>query len=113
MYDETALNAAFDFVKAWTADEREALRNGVPAAGLAAKFRSSTAHELARLALAISHAGLKARGITDATGHDETMYLAPLDHVVTTGKTLADELLELYQGRWNGKVEPVFQEFRY
>jgi len=32
---------------------------------------------------------------------------------VDSGLTPADVLLELYHGRWNGSVDPVFHEFSY
>jgi glutamate--cysteine ligase len=113
LYDPTALDAAFDLVKSWSAQEREDLRNGVPAQGLATPFRKETMRELARQALAISAQGLRARRELDAQLRDEAIYLKPLDNVVATGQTLADDLLALYHGRWNGHVEPVFSEFAY
>ena len=113
LYNQSALDAAFDLIKTWTAAERQALRDGVPAGGLTTPFRGGTLRDIARDALAISAAGLKARGIRNATGEDETIYLAPVEHVVTTGKTLADDLLDLYHGRWRGRVDQVFQEYSF
>ena len=34
LYDQTALDAAWDVVKDWTAEERDSLRNGVPRTAL-------------------------------------------------------------------------------
>ena len=113
LYDATALEAAFDLIKDWTATEREDLRNAVPRQGLAAPFRQRTTHAIAREVLALAAAGLRARGIRDSYGRDEAIYLAPLDHGVATGTTLADELLAHYHGRWGGKVDPVFKEYAY
>ena len=113
LYDQAALDAAFDLVKDWTDAEREALRNAVPAQALAAPFRHGTVRDLARRALAISQAGLRGRKVINAHSQDESIYLAPLESVVHTGKTLADELLELYHGRWHGSADPIFQEFAF
>ena len=113
LYDPAALDAAFDLIKDWTAPEREALRNAVPAQGLAAPFRKGTARDIARRALAISQAGLRARKVINAHSQDESIYLASLESVVHSGMTLADELLELYHGRWNRSVDPIFQEFAF
>ena len=113
LYDPAALDAAFDLIKDWTAPEREALRNAVPAQGLAAPFRKGTARDIARRALAISQAGLRARKVINTHSQDESIYLASLESVVHSGMTLADELLELYHGRWNRSVDPIFQEFAF
>ena len=113
LYDPAALDAAFDLIKDWTAPEREALRNAVPDQGLAAPFRKGTARDIARRALAISQAGLRARKVINAHSQDESIYLASLESVVHSGMTLADELLELYHGRWNRSVDPIFQEFAF
>ena len=40
LYDAQALDAAWELVKDWTAEEREALRNAVPKSALATPFRS-------------------------------------------------------------------------
>ena len=66
LYDEVALDAAWDLVKSWTAEERQGLRDSVP-----------------RLALAAS------------------------------GKTVADELLERYQGPWRGNIDHIFEEHAF
>lgn len=111
LYDAGALDAAHDLIKSWTQEERETLRNGVPATALATRFRLGSVGDVAKRAVAISAAGLRARGVLNASSQDESIYLAPLETVVATGKTLADELLERYNGRWNHSVDPVFQEF--
>jgi glutamate--cysteine ligase len=113
LYHDAALDAAFDMVKSWTAEERQSLRDHVPKAALSTPFRDTTVRELARRALAISAAGLRARHVVNPRGQDETIYLAPLERVAATGNTLADELLALYHGRWKGQVDPMFQEFAF
>lgn len=113
LYDQTALDAAFDLIKTWTDEERDALRNGVPAGALATPFRSSTVREVARRVLAISAAGLRARRVLNAKSQDESIYIAPLETMVATGRTFADELLELYHGRWKGSTDPIFAEFAF
>ena len=49
----------------------------------------------------------------DAGGRDEAMYLAPLERVVASGRTLADEQLALYHGSWHGDVSAVFREYAF
>ena len=108
MYDAGALDQAWQLVKDWTDEERQALRDAVPRQALAAPFRGRTVRELARDVLAISTEGLKRRAKVEG-GQDETAYLAPLQEIVETGRTRADVLLERYAGEWGGSVEPVFE----
>ena len=43
----------------------------------------------------------------------ESVFLNTLDEVLAKRTTLADDMLALYHGRWNGSVEPVFEEYQY
>jgi glutamate--cysteine ligase len=69
--------------------------------------------EVAREVVEMSRAGLKARGQLNSEGQDETVFLNTLDEVLAKRMTLADDMLALYHGRWNGSVEPVFEEYQY
>ncbi len=113
LYDEVALDAAWDLVKSWTAEDREDLRRTVPRAALAGRFGDTSVQALARAALAISHLGLQRRGETNRKNQDETIYLAPLEYLVGAGRTVADELLERFQGRWRGNIDHIFEEFAF
>jgi glutamate--cysteine ligase len=110
LYDQTALDGAWDLVKAWTAAEREAMRADVPAKALDATVAGRPLRAVARDALALSRAGLGRRGFKDASGADETRYLDPLDAIAASGRTQAHDLLERYHGRWGGSVLPAFRE---
>jgi glutamate--cysteine ligase len=52
LYDDTALNAAWDLVKQWTAEERQKLRDDVPAQGLKAIIRGRTVQDVAKEVIA-------------------------------------------------------------
>jgi len=113
LYDDGALDAAEALTRDWTVEEVTALRNAVPAEGLAADFRGKPLLDVAREVVAISRRGLAARARTNGDGVDETIFLAPLDEVLAKKATLAEDMLALYNGRWNGSVEPVFSEYQY
>src|SRR5262249_11732048 len=100
LYDQTALDAAWDLVKPWTAAERQGLRDAVPRSALQTPFRDTTVQEVAREALRISRLGLRNRRRITPRSQDETIYLATLEGIVGSGKTLSDELLERYEGPW-------------
>src|SRR5690606_36491874 len=89
LYDSTALDAAWDLVKGWTAEEREALREGVPRGALKTRFRRHTALDLAREATAIAASGLKNRNRRNGRGEDERIFLEPVESIVASGRTIA------------------------
>ena len=113
LYDSAALDAAWGLVKSWTAEERQGLRNEVPRTALGTRFRDTTVREIARDVLRIARMGLRNRRRINVRSQDETVYLAPLEDVVTSGKTVADELLERYAGPWRGNIDHIFEEFAF
>lgn len=113
LYDDAALDAAWDLAKDWTADERQALRDQVPTLGFAATIRGRSLLDLARDCVGLARVGLARRARLDREGDDETQYLDPLETCVARGKTPADDLLDRFHGPWNGSVEPIFQEEAY
>ena len=111
LYDRGALDAAWDVVKDWSLDERQALRDAVPKLGLAAPIAGGgTLRDIAGPVLDIAHAGLKARARHNASGDDETGFLDPLHEIVRTGKVPAERLLDRYHGAWGGDVSKVYAE---
>ncbi len=114
-YDQTALDAAWDLVKGWDAETREALRVAASVDGLQANVGGIDMHELARETVAIAEAGLKARARPGAGGlvPDETHFLNALKESIETGKTPADELLDKYHGDWDGDLSRIYEEFSY
>ncbi|MCD7059232.1 glutamate--cysteine ligase [Pelagibacterium xiamenense] len=110
LYDGVALDAAWDLVKDWTAEERETLRAEVPRTALKTPFRSGTVYDIAKEAVAIARAGLKARGNRNWEGADETIFLKPLDRTLETGKTPAERLLDCYHGDWHGDVTRIYTD---
>jgi len=113
LYDDTALDAAWDLVKDWTADEREGLRLAAGRHGLRAGWRDHSMTELAREVLAISREGLNKRRMLNGYGENEGHFLDELDEIVASGRTRADALIERFNGEWDGSIEPVFTEAAY
>ena len=110
LYDQGALDAAWDLVKDWSMEEREALRNAVPRQGLDAPCpRFGTVGALAKEALAIARSGLAARQQHNESGDNETGFLSTLDEIVETGKVPAQRLLDMYHAAWNGDVTRVYK----
>ena len=110
LYDQASLDAAYEMVKDWSPEERQALRDAVPKLALSAPFRKGTVNDLARQALDLSRAGLKQRARRDHHSFDETRYLAPLESFVERKRTSAEAWLEVYHERWGKKIDPIFTE---
>jgi glutamate--cysteine ligase len=113
LYDDAALDAAWDLVKDFSMDERNALRDGVPKLALHVPFRNGTLRDLAREALKISAAGLQRRAVHNRQGADESRFLDPVIDVVESGQTAAERKLALFHGEWQGDIDRVFREFAY
>lgn len=114
LYDETALDAAWDLVKDWSAAEREAMRQAVRTLGLKTPVPGGRSmQQLALDVLAISRSGLKARAKLNTAGDNESGFLSELDEIAESGMTPADRLLQLYHGEWGRRVEPVFETLAY
>ena len=113
LYDQGALDAAWDLVKGWSVADHDFLRRETPKTGLATQFKGRPLAELGREVVENAHAGLRARKRLDAQGRDETIYLAPLDRAVASGQALSDELLAKWQGEWKGSFAPLFRDYAY
>src|SRR6187402_2080737 len=113
LYDDVSLDAAWDLVKHWSAHERQALRDDVPRFGFKARIKNRYLFEIAKECLVLAHAGLRRRGRIDQLGRDETRHLEPLDRIIDSGRTPAEEMLEKFNGPWNGSVEPAYAEYAF
>ncbi|WP_212524969.1 glutamate--cysteine ligase [Actibacterium sp. MT2.3-13A] len=114
-YDQGALDAAWDLVKGWDAETREAWRVGASERGLQAEVGGRSMQDLAREVLDIARSGLKARARPGLGGMvaDERHFLHALEDSVETGKVPADELLEHYNGDWGGDLSRIYGAFSY
>ncbi len=114
LYDEQALDAAWDLVKHWTICEREALRHDVPRLALDAVTPDGEAmRDFAGRVLDISAGGLTRRARLNSAGDNEGGFLDPLRDVVATGMTPADRLLHKYENEWGGDVSHIYEEFSF
>ncbi len=113
LYDDAALTAADELTANWTVEDVIAMRDTVPAQGLKAKVAGHDLLDIARETMSISRTGLQNRKRLNDDGQDESVFLNPLDEVLAKKTTMAEDLLALYNGRWNGSVLPVFDEYQY
>jgi glutamate--cysteine ligase len=115
LYDQDALDAAWDLVKGWSAEAREGMRNDVPRRGFATTTPTGSMLDLVKRVLAIADAGLRRRASANGRGTqlDETCFLTTLHEIAAHGRTPAEDLLDAYATRWNGEVDHVFREYAF
>lgn len=92
-YDDVALERADSLTRALGADAVFAARRELVTRGLAARLGAVPARALAEQVVEIAEGGLARRRRRDARGHDESVYLAPVEDLVSTGRTPAEELV--------------------
>ena len=115
LYDQSSLDAAWDLVKGLDAETREGLRRAAAKDGLQGEAGGVKLHDLAREAVNIAEAGLRARARPGAGGlvPDETHFLNALKESVETGQAPADELLAKYHGEWHGDLTRIYGAYSY
>ena len=104
LYDDDALEAAWQLVRDWTNDERQALRNDTPRTAIHTPFRQGKVSDLARETVALAKRGLEGRGL------GEEQYLACLEETLALDKTPAERWLDKYHGEWAGDLTRIFDE---
>ena len=115
LYNSAALDAAWDLVKSWSAETRQALLLAAGRDGLRGFVDELSLHECAARTLAISHEGLKQRACPGAAGliPDETHFLDALRDSVAQGQSPADELTQRYDTDWNHDLSHIYDEYSY
>ncbi len=112
-YDDEALAGAEGLIGDWTVGEIMALRDEVPKTALGTPFRHGTVQDIALDALQLAKEGLGRRGRLDGTGQNEDHFLQPLFKVAGSGITQAEEMIALFDGKWQGSVDPIFEKYAY
>ncbi|RMH44780.1 MAG: glutamate--cysteine ligase [Alphaproteobacteria bacterium] len=115
LYDDAALEAAWDIARDWDAETREAWRVAAGRDALDATVGGRRMRDIARDVVAIARDGLKNRAREGVGGlvRDETHFLNTLEESVETGRVPADELLEKYHGEWKGDLSRIYEEYAY
>ena len=98
MYDQGALDAAWDLVKGLDAATREGLRVAASVSALQGEAEGVKLLTLAREAVALSQAGLAARARTGASAASEVALLDVLAENVARGRVQADDHLAAMAG---------------
>ena len=114
LYDDQALDEAWELVRHWHIEEREKLRHEVPR--LALDTMTPDGHPMRDFAgqvLEIAAGGLTRRARLNSAGDNEGGFLDPLRDVVTSGMAPADRLLHKYEHEWSRDVSHIYEEFSF
>lgn len=110
LYDEQALEKAWQLVGDWSHREVSELRQQTPRTALATPFRETGVQNLCESMLDIAHEGLTRLNNLNQAGEDETLFLAPLQQAVASGQTQADYWLSAYHDSWHKDIDRIFFE---
>lgn len=113
LYDQTALEAAWDLVKGWRIEDHDTLRGMAAKTGLKGEIAGRPVKNWALDTLTIAREGLKRRQRLSGGMVDETGYLNELFEIAESGVTPAERLIEKYQGPWAGDLRKLYTEEAY
>jgi glutamate--cysteine ligase len=106
LYDASARAAAWALVADWSYDERLRVYRETPMKGLHGRAQGRPMRELCRELVGIARAGLGSLG-----ANDELPLLAPLERIVESGRTVADDITTEWQ-RVAGDVDRMIEFLR-
>lgn len=110
LYDDIALESAYEMIKPWTQAQREQIRQDVPKLGLATPLDRTNLYDYAAQAVGIAEAGLVRRNRLNAAGKDESIHLAPLEETIRLAQSPAERWRAKLTGEWGGDITRIFTE---
>ncbi len=102
LYNQNALEAAWDLIKNLDWKDYAGLRLSVPKLGLEAKCRYFKVADVAKELVNIAILSLKEQ--QNSNGLDESIYLEELSELVGQGKSPADILIKNWNGSWSRDI---------
>jgi glutamate--cysteine ligase len=103
-YTDDCLSAAWDIVKRWSWEQRQALYHAVHRQALRARVGGIEVRELARELVDIAEAGLQQQALFNAAGESEALYLEQLRDQVRRGRCPADFVIDRWNSNWDRDV---------
>ncbi|MEL6360146.1 MAG: glutamate--cysteine ligase [Pseudomonadota bacterium] len=98
LYDQTALDAAWDLAKDWSVADRHRARDDAGRLGLKAEVAGRSLKDIALDVLEISRAGLASRAQPGSQWADETHFLEPLQEIAESGITMGERDASQFSG---------------
>ena len=111
LYDAEACQSAWEMVRAWDAEDREASLESAAREGLGGRVAGRAMLAWARELLEIADGGLSR--MSQQTGHDERSFLEPIAALLERGQSPGERILEQWRGPWSGSIERLIEFARY
>ena len=111
LYDADACRSAWELVRDWDAEDREACLRSAAREGLAGHVAGRTMLTWARELLEIADRGLARMG--ERAGYDERSFLEPIASLLERGQSPGERILEQWRGPWSGSIERLIEFARY
>ena len=106
-YDKDSREGAWDLLGSFSQEERTELNRQSRRLGLRAPLGRETLREQALAIIDLARAGLVRQGRRDVLGQDETIFLDELHGIAESGVTLAERLLDRWQGSRADKLQAL------
>jgi len=113
LYDPDARQAAWELVSDWSAEERETAYQEAARLGLAGEVGGRKLLDLARELVALAAAGLARAALLDDAGRDERRWLEPAERQVALGRSPGAQVVERWEGAWQGSPARLIDATRY
>ncbi len=110
LYDDAALEAAWDLAKDWSRETRLAARDDAARLGLKALIDGRTVRDIALDLLSISRVGLKRRAAPGSQYSDETHFLDPLQEIAESGVTRGEYAAHRFVVEQGRDARALFEE---
>lgn len=111
LYDQEALEQAYELTKDWTYLDCKDLLENVTRDALEANFRDRPIYETALTTLNLAAQGLKNRGYVNSKGQDESIYLDYLFELMDRRICPADLLIRDFQQKYNQDVDAFLKGY--
>jgi len=113
-YDPEARQAAWEIVRPWSLDERQALHLSVSLQGPRAEVRGRPIRSLIQEIARIAAQGLRSQARRNEKGEDERIFLEPLQDRLDRGwECPAREVLDQWEGPWDRDVKKLIAFSRF
>ncbi len=113
LYSEAGLSAVETLFSGLSLEQRNQLYRQSWRDGLQTRFKDGSLREVAAELLPQAVASLRAQFAQGNSGADESQFLQPLEAIVSSGRTLAEQLLERWQGDRSEKLQVLLAHCGY
>ena len=111
LYDSEIMDSVQNICEGWTEEDREYLNKTVPEKGLQTEFKNKKILDFAQDFCELSKKGLMKRNrLSKNSEFDETIHMKGLEGNLENGFSPADCLINKFNTKWGGSINPIYKE---